>query len=260
MTAEQGYDALYTGETEWPGEQDSLRPHRLGPWGRRLVVAAVILVILGGGWLWLRGSSLVAIRSVQVSGLSGPAVPEIRAALTSSAESMTTLNLSVPALRKAVADYPYVRSLKVSRHWPHGLTISVDEQVPTALAVGGGRSAVVDADGRFLWDVGTAKVALPEVVLGSAPTGQLLTDTHAIAAVKLLDAAPYALLAHVKSVGWTADHGLVAQLRNGPALYFGTAVAPASEWQAAVAVLANSSSKGASYIDVSNPERVAAGG
>lgn len=260
MTAEQGYDALSSGETEWLGEEGSLRPRRLGPWARRFVVAAVVVVILGGGWLWLRGSSLVAIRNVQVSGLSGPAVPEIRAALTSSAKSMTTLNLSVPALQKSVAAYPYVRSLKVSRHWPHGLTISVDEQVPTALVVGGGRSAVVDADGRFLSDTSVTKTALPEIALSSAPAGRLLTDAHAIAAVKLLDAAPYALLAHVKSVGWTAAHGLVAQLRNGPVLYFGTAVAPASEWQAAVAVLANSSSKGASYIDVSNPERVAAGG
>jgi cell division protein FtsQ len=217
-------------------------------------------VILGCGWLWLRGSSLMAIRSVQVSGLSGPAVPEIRAALTSSAKSMTTLNLSVPSLRKAVAAYPYVRSLTVSRHWPHGLTISVDEEVPTALAVGAGRSVVVDGDGRFLWDVSTGKATLPEIALDSAPTGQLLTDAHAIAVVKLLDAAPYALLAHVKTIGWTGAHGLVAQLRNGPQLYFGNAVAPASEWQAAVAVLADSSSKGASYIDVSNPERVAAGG
>ncbi len=260
MTAEQGYDALYTGETEWPGEEGSSRLRRLGPLGCRLIVAAVVIVILGCGWLWLRGSSLVAIRNVQVSGLNGPAVAEIRATLTRSAESMTTLNLSVPTLRKAVAAYPYVRSLKVSRHWPHGLTISVDEQVPTAVAVGGGRGVVVDADGQFLPDVSTTNAALPEVALGSAPTGQLLTDTRAIAAVKLLDAAPYALLAHVKSVGWTADHGLVAQLRNGPVVYFGTAVAPASEWQAAVAVLASSSSKGASYIDVSNPERVAAGG
>jgi cell division protein FtsQ len=48
-------------------------------------------------------------------------------------------------------------------------------------------------------------------------------------------------------------------LRAGPALYFGGAHQLAAKWQSAVAVLANPSSAGAAYIDVSDPSRPAAG-
>ena len=44
-------------------------------------------------------------------------------------------------------------------------------------------------------------------------------------------------------------------LRDGPQLYFGGAGQLTAKWNSAVAVLANSSSAGAAYIDVSDPSR-----
>jgi hypothetical protein len=51
----------------------------------------------------------------------------------------------------------------------------------------------------------------------------------------------------------------VAQLRNGPSIYFGDANQLAAKWSAAVAVLADSGSAEAVYIDVTDPQRPAAG-
>ena len=48
-------------------------------------------------------------------------------------------------------------------------------------------------------------------------------------------------------------------LRDGPQLYFGDAGRLTAKWDSAVAVLANSSSAGAAYIDVTDPSRPAAG-
>jgi hypothetical protein len=48
-------------------------------------------------------------------------------------------------------------------------------------------------------------------------------------------------------------------LRDGPQLYFGESSQLTAKWDSAVAVLANASSAGAAYIDVSDPARPAAG-
>jgi hypothetical protein len=53
--------------------------------------------------------------------------------------------------------------------------------------------------------------------------------------------------------------GLVAQLRNGPKVVFGTDGDLGAKWAAAAAVLADSGSAGADYIDVSVPSRPTAG-
>jgi cell division protein FtsQ len=54
-------------------------------------------------------------------------------------------------------------------------------------------------------------------------------------------------------------HGLEAQLRNGPKVYFGSQDDLAAKWAAAAAVLADSGSSGADYIDVTVASRPAAG-
>src|ERR1700720_2492910 len=55
-------------------------------WRRRRVrpaalALALALALLSGGWLWLRHSSLVAVRRVQIVGLHGPQSGAIGAAL-----------------------------------------------------------------------------------------------------------------------------------------------------------------------------------
>ena len=60
----------------------------------------------------------------------------------------------------------------------------------------------------------------------------------------------------------TADlstHGVIVQLRDGPQLYFGQMTQLRRKWDAALAVLQDRSSAGASYIDLSDPQRPAPG-
>jgi cell division protein FtsQ len=226
---------------------------------RGLAVIAAVLLIAAIGWLWFRGSSFVRIKRVAVVGLSGPDVRQIRQALTAAAESMTTLNLSVSKLDAAVAAYPAVRSLSVTTSYPHGVTIAVNEQVPIADVTMGGRFVLVDGAGELLPDSTVPHSILPTLPLRSAPQGERITATGALAALKVLQAAPYRFLAHVQSATYSAQHGVVVQLRNGPQLYFGPNSQLAAKWVAVTAVLGNSGSQGAQYIDVSDPRRPAAG-
>ncbi len=223
------------------------------------VILAVVLVfaLLGGAWLWVRQSSLVAVKRVSVAGASGPDAAQIRSALVSAAHDMTTLDVQMRHLRTAVSPYPVVKGLRVSTQFPHGMHIRVIEQVPVALVEVDGRRTPVAGDGTLLRDV-TTNAELPSIGLSVAPGGTQLTGM-AGTEVRMLAAAPYQLLPKLQLASSDGTHGLVVQLRNGPRVYFGGADRLAAKWDAVTAVLADRSSAGADYIDVSVPTRPVAG-
>jgi hypothetical protein len=235
-----------------------LLPRRL----RSLHTVGLVLALglLGwGGWTWYRSSSLVKVEHVAVTGLGGPDVPQIRQSLTAAGLTMTTLSVNMRRLEAAVAQYSFVQRLTVRTRGAHGLVIGVDEDVPVALVQAGGRTEVVDAQGRPL-PSGVAHGQLPTVPLSaSAVLGASITAPGPRAALSALAAAPYALLAHVAGATSSSTHGVIVQMRAGPQLYFGPASALPQKWSAAVAVLQNGDSRGAAYIDVSDPEHPAAG-
>ena len=219
-----------------------------------LVVAALILL---GAWFWLRSSSLVAIKQVQVTGLAGADVAPIRAALKSEAVTMTTLNVSTAKLESAVSSYAHIAGVRVATHFPHGITISVDEQIPVATVPASGRLVAVDGTGLLLPRDSTA--GLPGLTVAPDTGGNRVTTAGTLATLAVLGAAPYQLLPHIASARSTEKHGVAIQLRGGPVIFFGDTTQLASKWSAADATLANANSAGASYIDVSAPGKPAAG-
>lgn len=240
-----------------PTPRLSLRRRLPRPGLRALGILLVIIILGGGAFLWFRTSSLVAIRQVTITGVSGPDASKIRAALKNAAREMTTLDVRRAALHTAVAPFPVVKHLRVSTSFPHTMRIEVIEQVPVAEVSDGGRLVPVSADGTLLHDASVSG-PLPTIAL-SVPPGGTHVDGPGKSEVRLLGAAPYALLAKVGQVSTDPHHGFVATLRNGPKIYFGMATHLAAKWTAAAAVLASSSSDGAVYIDVTDPARPAAG-
>jgi cell division protein FtsQ len=226
----------------------------------RVVVACIgVIALLAVGWLWLRDSSLVSVDRVSVTGQSGPDAAQIRTALIAAARNMTTLDVRMDQLRTAVAPYPVVKDLRVSTQFPHGIRIRVIEQIPVGAVTAGGRTIAVAGDGTLLHDV-VVSARLPMIPLRVPPGGSRLTDGDALRAVAVLAAAPWQLLARVTQVTTISGHGLAAELRSGPTIYFGDAGRLAAKWIAASEVLADRGSAGAAYIDVTDPERPAAGG
>ena len=222
-----------------------------------LLVAIVIGALLLGGWLWLRDSSLVAVTRVTVTGQSGPDAAAIRTALIGAARGMTTLDVSMSTLRTAVSPFPVVEDLRVSTQFPHGMRIRVLERLPVAVVSVGGRRIAVASDGTLLHEMQAAS-SLPVVPLAVAPGGPRLINP-ALQAINLLAAAPAQLLQRISQVTTVQGHGLVAQIRGGPSIYFGLATDARAKWIAATEVLADPGSAGAGYIDVTDPVRPAAG-
>jgi cell division protein FtsQ len=223
-----------------------------------IAILVGVVVLLGGAWLWVRDSSLVSVNRVSVSGQSGPDAAQIRSALISAARNMTTLDVRMDQLRTAVAPYPVVKDLRVSTQFPHGMRIRVIEQVPVGAVSVGGRTIAVAGDGTLLHDV-RASSSLPAIPMRVPPGGTRIAEPDAVHAVELLAAAPYPMIARISQVTTDPSHGLVAQLRNGPSIYFGDPDRLAVKWIAAAAVLTDPGSAGAAYVDVTDPGRPAAG-
>jgi cell division protein FtsQ len=216
-----------------------------------------VLGVLGAMWLWLRDSSLVAVRSVTVTGVSGPDAGHVRAALSDAARDMTTLHVKTGELRTAVDPYPTVLAVSTHADFPHGLRIAVHERNPIGAVVAGTQRVPVAADGTLMRT--TSSADLPEISAKALPGGSRASDPDVRHAVAVLSAAPPALRARVRRV-YVGERGWTLPLRNGPVLYLGGSERLAAKWAAVVAVLADPTSTGATYLDVRLPERPAAGG
>jgi cell division protein FtsQ len=217
------------------------------------------LVLLGGGWLFLRHSPLTAVERVRISGVHGADAARVQAALTGAAHRMSTLDVQRGALLAAVAPLHVVRALSVSASFPHGLRIRVIEQPPVAVLVAGGMRTAVAADGVVL---GPSLLGgpLPTVETGGAEplAGQRVAGARTRAELSVLGAAPGILLGWVERVS-TGTEGLTVRMRDGLSIYFGNATRAHAKWLSAARVLADPSSAGATYIDVRLPERPVAG-
>jgi cell division protein FtsQ len=226
---------------------------------RAVVAAAVLLAALAGLGLWLRGSSLVRVNQVAVSGLQGGQAAEIRAALTDAALDMSTLDVDHAALRDAVATYPVVRSLRTTTDFPHGLRIVVNAYEPVAALQHGSASdrTPVAFDGTLLR--GNSVRGLPVIGVKTTPGGARVTDVATLHAIAVVAAAPSALRKRVERV-YRNQRGLAATVDGGPKLYFGGGERLRAKWLAAAAVLARSGTQGASYVDLRIPEKPVAGG
>ncbi|MEA2390146.1 MAG: cell division protein FtsQ [Solirubrobacteraceae bacterium] len=218
----------------------------------------LLAVLAGGGWLWLRDSSLVSVRRVQITGLTGPDANKIRSVLDAAARNQSTLHVRRDALLRALAPFPIVKDLRVHAHPPHALDVDVIEHDPVGAVLIGGRAVPFAPDGTLLREL-PAPPDLARISAGGT-AGPRITDPHGRRAVALLAAAPAPLRTRIDRVRLSRAHGLVAVLRNGPALYFGSSDRLPAKWTAAAAVLADRGSAGARYIDLRVPARPAAGG
>ncbi len=229
--------------------------HRRGL--RRALLALVIcLPLLAGCYLLVRRSPLSTVEHVRVSGVHGSEAGAIEAALAAAARHMSTLGVNDAALREAVSSYPVVAAVSARPSFPHSLQIVVSEQLPVASVNVGGQVTAVAADGAVL-GTGLLSSTLPSIGGDYLSSRGRVMSSGLLAALGVLGAEP-APLARLTGKVFTGPYGLTVQMRNGVQLYFGDATRPHAKWLALERVLLDSSSAGASAIDLRLPERPAA--
>jgi cell division protein FtsQ len=228
------------------------------PFVRGFAAVILLALLLGLGWLWARDSQFARVTNVRVTGATTSEESSIRAALEGAALEMSTLHVRRDVLDDAVSSYPSVAGLRVQADFPHDLSIEVLEHRPVAALEVHGRRVPVSGGGIVLNGV-EADRGLPSIRRDASPADGRVDDARTRTAVAVAAAAPAELLARSDRLWW-GPKGLMADLRDGPPLVFGSADDAAVKWAAAARVLAEPSAAGATYLDLRVPGRVAAGG
>jgi len=218
--------------------------------GLGLLIAGVVLF---GLFFLLKGSSLFAVKKVQIIGLTGERAQRVRNASL----GQSTIDFDEEAVRSAATGKQPIRSLKVDTHPLHGVTVTVDLYMPVA-AAGLSATAVqaVAADGTVLPGVSVA--GLP--VVQTAVAGGYVRGKVVLESLKVLAAAPSQFRRRVKAFAKDPKFGLFATMDNGTKIYFGDASLAGRKWAAASTVLADPKVAGAKYVDVRVPRRPVVGG
>ena len=213
--------------------------------GNRLALRVTLctllaVTLLGGGWLWLRNSSLVSVRHIHITGVHGADSIAIRTALDTAAAHMTTMNFNDAALHSAVASFAIVGGLHVTTSFPHTVSISVTERPPVAALLSAGQRTAVAADGTVLGPA-LLSSSLPTINGSVEPSaGAHLSESAPLAAVTVLGAAPAPLARFVVRV-FSGREGLTVAMRNGLLVYFGDSTRPHAKWLSLARVLTSPS-------------------
>jgi len=242
------------------------RPGLASDRGRRrrtvLLAAVATSAALAGGW-WLVTGPAAGIHGVSVTGYHGPDQALLEAWVRGIARNGTVTDPPTGEIRAALARFPWVERVDVSRVFPRAIRVDVTQAKAVAVAVSDrGPRMLLSAEGRVL---GPAPLRAPlahiRVPGAAAPAGARLADPSARVGLELGAALGPELSARLRAV--RVDHGaLTAHLAAGPDLRLGPPdeIGPKAEAiQAVLARLSPADRSSVSYLDVSVPDQPAAG-
>ncbi len=178
-------------------------------------VLALALVVVGVWSVWF--SSLLAVEQVEVAGTDVLSEQDVRdAASVPVGDPVARIDLD--AVRARVEALAVVRSADVTRAWPDGVRVEVEERVAVAVVRIGSTLRGMDADGVVFRDYRDTPTALPRVDALSGVTSEALREGAAVVA-----ALPEGLAADVDHVEVGTVDQIRLLLRDGREVVWGSA-------------------------------------
>ncbi len=148
---------------------------------RRLLAAFVVLAVVGGVVYAVYFSPALAVEGVEVSGTTSMTVKEVKeAAAVPTGGPLATADLV--AIERRVASLAPVRSVDVTRKWPHDVQITVVERVPVAVVERGGVFRAVDSAGVVFNSYPRAPGDLPRIQTSDAADAEALREAVTVVA------------------------------------------------------------------------------
>lgn len=210
---------------------------------RRVAVALLALLVVGSGAYAVYFSSMLAVDGVEVRGTVALTSADITAAAeVPMGEPLATVDLE--AIEQKVRSLGAVRSVEVSRQWPHELLIEIEERVPVAVVRLGDLLRNLDADGVIFGDRKRPPADLPMVETSSDVGGDALREAATVAGA--LEPAFLATVDHLEVQ--TVDQ-ITLVLRDGRVVRWGNADQSGEKAEVLAALL----SREAKAYDVSVP-------
>ena len=220
-------------------------------WARRLrrlrpfLYAALVLAAIGGSVWLVFFSSVVTVREVSVDGNQTVSAVRVRAvAKVPMGRQLARVDLG--AIRARVETIPAVKSVSVSRSWPHTVAISVTERTPVAVVDRGAGLQGVDEDGVLFGSYARRPGELPLVVTAPDVKSEALAEAARVVTSLRADIAADVDRVEVETVDRIRLH-----LVGGRTVMWGSAE-HSDEKAAVLAVLLE---QDAQEIDVSVPGR-----
>jgi cell division protein FtsQ len=229
---------------------------RRRPRAPRPLVRGVIgvLALLAVGWvLW--GSPLLAVRTIQVDGVSSLSAEQVRQS-TGIAPGTPLLRVDTGAAAARVGRLPQVASVAVTRGWPDRVVITVQERVAVAVVGQAGQRSLMDRTGRLFDTISGSppRGVVPVTVAHPAPD-----DPATRAALAAVLGLPTAVRPQVRNVTATEAGEITVTLDDATVVRWGTAELSPAKGAALAGVLQQiraGSLDGAHTIDVSTPQAV----
>jgi cell division protein FtsQ len=243
-----------------PGTGHRLDLSRLVPSGRSLAIAFALLAGAVGSYFIARETALFGVREIAVEGAPAGVARQVERALGET-RGTSLLAVDIAAARTAVKQLPWVAGVSFDRAYPHTLRVTVIPERPVAVARQGQNSFLVSANGRVIARVDKgARLQLARVWVtrdvrlepGLPVTGDSLA---AVRAVSPLAGSGFPQRVTSVTVG---EEAITLRLRSGLELRLGEPIDLELKLAVAAAVLPKLQ-PGATYLDVSVPERPVGG-
>ncbi|MGW0839317.1 cell division protein FtsQ/DivIB [Streptomyces sp. NPDC002787] len=244
-------------------------PRRRLPGPRALIVAAVVLVLIGGASIWvLYGSSWLRAERVPVSGTLVLTEAQVREAaevpLGDPLISIDTEAMESRLLRKL----PRIDSVEVIRSWPHEIGLKVSERTPVLIVEAAGNSGKyveVDAKGVRFATVSRApkgvpvlRLTLPRSGSSAASLRRFGEDRLVREAVRVAGAIPAAIARDTLVVKVRSYDSISLELSRARTVAWGSAEKGRAKGRALTALM--KAAPDAGRFDVSVPTAPASSG
>lgn len=213
---------------------------------RYLLAIVVVLAIVGGGIYAVWFSTWLAVEEIDVSGAETIDVTDIRAR-SGIDDGEPLVRVDLASAERRIGALAVVKSVSVTRQWPHGILISIQERVAIAVVEIGDRLRGMDAEGVVFRDYKKAPPGLPRVQTSIGTTSAALHE-----AAKVISALPQELSLLVDHVQVTTVDQISLVLKDGRTVVWGSA--DESDTKADVVALLLSTVQAQVY-DVSVPSK-----
>ncbi|GAA1943891.1 cell division protein FtsQ/DivIB [Amycolatopsis minnesotensis] len=226
-------------------QRTGTRPSRRKALRRRWVALLTVLALAGIGYV-VFFTSLLGVKSVEVSGASGSVTADGVRAAAAVPDRIPLIRLDTDGVRERVLAMPGVATAEVSRSWPNTVEVTVTERTPVAYFNSGDALHLVDGGGVVFKVVKDKPAGLPEIKLPRVGPEDPLTR----AVTGVLAAVPLQLRTQVVAVGAATPGSVELTLATGKTVRWGDA----SQGDRKAKVLAALLTRDGKTYDVSAPE------
>jgi cell division protein FtsQ len=231
------------------GEAAAPDRKRADHWKAAFFVLAVVAIIAGVTWALL-GSKFLVVRSITVNG--APDIPRSQVITAAGVRAGTPpIRISTGTVARRVERLTLVESARVTRSWPHSITITIVERTPALAVREPAGWDLVDRFGVVLKQVQRRPLGLPRLRTSTAP--DLLRGNPAVfAAATVGRELPARLAAKVRSIAAPTADTVTLYLRHHRIVVWGDPSQTAMKSRE-LAILMRGRAR---YFDVSDPRAV----